>query len=195
MARAFELGRVYAGGFRDTPLLVGVAGANRHFGDAARPESADAFASEGSARHDDRLGNRTAGATTESIELGKDAFGFLVGHLRHERRRHIRRRDHRPRLGNDVADALNALPRIDHGGETDTTDGSGIAVFAHGLSWTPTTLIIRAQSPNGGTTNDRFVGVGGLTANSTNFTLGRSTAQSGNLLASASTTFNWVALG
>lgn len=95
--------------------------------------------------------------------------------------------------GNSVATQLNALPSsIVTGSATDTTDGSGVAQIAHGLSFTPSWVGITPTLPSSG--SGAFSGYAGVTWDGTNITINRCVNPTGSAITSSSVSFKWVAV-
>lgn len=75
-----------------------------------------------------------------------------------------------------------------------TTNGTTSAlVVTHNLPWTPTKVLVQPATPNGGSTNVRFVSANVTAISSTTFTIGRCVSQDGSLLTATAVTGFWVA--
>lgn len=74
-----------------------------------------------------------------------------------------------------------------------TTNASSQLVVTHNLGWTPSVVIVQPGTPNGASTNDRFVSANVTNISSTTFTIGRCVSQDGSLFLSSAVTGYWAA--
>lgn len=97
-------------------------------------------------------------------------------------------------FGNQVVDRLNQFEFLAFGIGSGTTNAGGAVSFAHGLSWTPSVVLVSPISPNGATSADRWTGTGAVSVNSTNISIGRVVSSAGGAMTSTAVTFFYVAL-